>query len=504
MIPNIGVFAAITLSVSMARHPVSKASSTITTDGPALPQSSLLLLERWLRALAALLGAEAGCVVATDDAFSQAVVVHNLPHAFFSSPVTLSDAPYERDETVILPDATQRQDLHQQLREVALDRTGFFFRKPMLVNPRHVVAVLVYGREPRAPLSEREQTLADELCTAMAEEAERLYPRHPRDLDLHILERTGFEAWVAQSLVPSALFDRDLRLTSVNASLATLVSRPVDEIIGKKLEELALPARESLSFLFRHALETGLSTPRQHVRKEAGQEQIRQEFAVMGSPLSLSDAGEGTSEPAMLVTVERVEPEPSRHAIPDRSGDAATVEFLSETLVRARKLRSRNGCSYVTLRSWRQPIRQHQIKALRALKRNPPAKLAREIASEIADQTMSLFGIKAFRAVIPMPCGHSAPEACLSRAIAQELSDQLDLPMVQALHMAPSPGSSHPKQNLRRSPIELERVVDGAVLLVDDVATSGQHIEEAVTLLREACGGVLAIVWIGGDSDDDA
>jgi predicted amidophosphoribosyltransferase len=39
----------------------------------------------------------------------------------------------------------------------------------------------------------------------------------------------------------------------------------------------------------------------------------------------------------------------------------------------------------------------------------------------------------------------------------------------------------------------------GPVILVDDVATSGAHIEEAVKLLKPGCGAVLAVVWISGD-----
>ena len=41
--------------------------------------------------------------------------------------------------------------------------------------------------------------------------------------------------------------------------------------------------------------------------------------------------------------------------------------------------------------------------------------------------------------------------------------------------------------------------VPGPVILVDDVATSGAHVEEAVKLLRPVCGAVLAVVWISGD-----
>jgi predicted amidophosphoribosyltransferase len=39
--------------------------------------------------------------------------------------------------------------------------------------------------------------------------------------------------------------------------------------------------------------------------------------------------------------------------------------------------------------------------------------------------------------------------------------------------------------------------VSGPALLVDDVATSGSHLEEATKLLRPSCGAVMAVAWIG-------
>jgi predicted amidophosphoribosyltransferase len=43
--------------------------------------------------------------------------------------------------------------------------------------------------------------------------------------------------------------------------------------------------------------------------------------------------------------------------------------------------------------------------------------------------------------------------------------------------------------------------LQGPVLLVDDVATSGRHIEEATELLRAKGASVLAVAWIGGDAE---
>jgi len=50
--------------------------------------------------------------------------------------------------------------------------------------------------------------------------------------------------------------------------------------------------------------------------------------------------------------------------------------------------------------------------------------------------------------------------------------------------------------------MKLVRPVADAVLLVDDVATSGQHLEEATKLLRQHTNTVFSVAWIGGDSNE--
>jgi predicted amidophosphoribosyltransferase len=179
----------------------------------------------------------------------------------------------------------------------------------------------------------------------------------------------------------------------------------------------------------------------------------------------------------------------------------ATAEFLFKTLVLRRALRSRNDVSYVTLRSWRQPIREHQISALKALKRHAPDSISGEIAAEIADDVRSLFGGGGFTAVVPMPCGHSVRGRCLSPVIARGVGAALGLPVAHALALPVERGGSHPKANARRAAMQLIAPIEGPVLLVDDVATSGRHIEEATRLLRAKGANVLAVAWIGGDAE---
>ena len=80
---------------------------------------------------------------------------------------------------------------------------------------------------------------------------------------------------------------------------------------------------------------------------------------------------------------------------------------------------------------------------------------------------------------------------------------RLGLPVLLALSIEPASGSSHPKQNIDRPPMKLVRKIEQPVILVDDVATSGSHIEEAIRLIRNASNAIFAISWIGGNAESD-
>ena len=171
-----------------------------------------------------------------------------------------------------------------------------------------------------------------------------------------------------------------------------------------------------------------------------------------------------------------------------------------ETLIERSPIRARRDMSYLTLRSWRGPIKDYQIKALRALKAAPPDAFVESIAMEIETAVGRVIGKSAFGAVTPMPCGHSRIERCLSVRIAERVAGRLGVPMVEAFESVRRPGVSHPIDNARRPLLRLARGVEAQVLLVDDVATSGRHLEEAVALLRPHAAAVFPVAWIGGES----
>ncbi len=467
-------------------------------DGGA---ARIILLNRWLRAVAALLGADSACVIASEGGIARIIARHNIPHAFLANSDTSADAPYATDGELLLRDASARPEIHAFLGSLAGPVTGFFYRRTLGKDAARTIALVAFGASPRPDLDDREVALAREVADRMAEEVARHFPSGSGALSASAgLDLAGLLRWLELTDLPAALLDGDLRLKAANERMKRLLPANWSALEGKPVEDLHFPAAGSLARLFRHALETGVSTPcidLAFAEAPAGANTLP--MRVVGAPVTVRDAGSmlvATIDPASAATA-------SERLLPPPRPQEATAEFLFKTLVLRRALRSRHDVSYVTLRSWRQPIREHQISALKALKRHAPESVSGEIAAEIADDVRSLFGGSGFTAVVPMPCGHSTPGRCLSAAIAQGVGAALGLPVAHALALPVEKGGSHPRTNAKRGAMRLLTPVAGPVLLVDDVATSGRHMEEATRLLRATGASVLAVAWIGGDAGTD-
>lgn len=190
-----------------------------------------------------------------------------------------------------------------------------------------------------------------------------------------------------------------------------------------------------------------------------------------------------------------------------REGVASTVAdrhsiseiFLLDTLIKRKSIISRNVVSYLSLRAWRKSLKKHQIAALREIKAAPTPVFVDTISQEIANGLDRLVGERPARIVTHIPCGHSRRGDCLSCLLAKRIAAHLNLPFVSAFKPNFSAGTSHPKANLIRPAMEIDTPIDDPVLLIDDVASSGRHMEEAVGMLRQSAGVVLPVAWIGGD-----
>lgn len=180
----------------------------------------------------------------------------------------------------------------------------------------------------------------------------------------------------------------------------------------------------------------------------------------------------------------------------DGESPNVVAEFLSETLVTQKRLLRRGSVPYHALRRWRAPVKDAQVAALKALKRDPSDHFVSIVADELAAAALSLFGNGTLQAVTAVPCGNSGA-GCLSIRLAAAVAERLALPHIQAFDDIPRSGGSHPQGNLRRKKMTLQHTIDVPVLLIDDVATSGAHIEEAALLLKaNHTPAILPLVWI--------
>jgi hypoxanthine-guanine phosphoribosyltransferase len=204
-----------------------------------------------------------------------------------------------------------------------------------------------------------------------------------------------------------------------------------------------------------------------------------------------SSANSGLNDSAAMPLL--VEGAPVRVTLSEGAEPAS--KFLFDTLLQKPRLLGRNGCSYLSLRMWRKTIKPHQLAAFVAVKLSPPQSIVDKIAAEIAASVKQTFG-NTFQTVVPVPGGSSGRDNAFSVVLGRSVSRLLGVSFVDALTNSDKPGSSHPKKSSKMPPFQLREKVQGTVLIVDDVATSGRHIELATQALRPGCEFCTSVVWI--------
>ena len=181
---------------------------------------------------------------------------------------------------------------------------------------------------------------------------------------------------------------------------------------------------------------------------------------------------------------------------PHDEAPGVVERFLMQTLISQPRVLSRGNVSYHVLKRWRKSVKNEQIAALKSVKKVHNEAFENAIAEEMSSWCRRAFGATAFSNVVAVPCGHSGSD-CLSLRIGRKIAQQLNLQFDDAFEPLQVTGSSHPKTNVRRPKMKLRQVPVGPVLLIDDVATSGAHIEEAASALRNHGVAVISLAWIG-------
>lgn len=454
---------------------------------------------------ARLFGADAAALCLNHGGVTQIIGSCGLAARFRRYAWDFSEVRYKPEELLFVADCSDHADAQRSAHALGLQTARLFVRAPVDRGEDYVLALLIVGKTAGARVTPRQRRLLLELTALMREgflhvRKVLLDPDNDVTVALPLAE---IMTLVENAERPEIVLDAGLVVRAASPRIAAYAGATGEELIGRALTDTPTPAAATIASLARRALELRLSPPDiEIVREEEGQRRV---FQLTVSPFSPSDTKDYfvlarmREVTALDALARRLSLSVDRKAPPQPAPREPTLAFLDETLVRRRSIRTRHALSYITLRAWRRPIRDYQISALKALKANIPPDLPRFIADELAEEARSLIGLAAFRAVVPVPCGHSH-EACLSLEIARALAATIGQPVVQAFVTQRRPGVSHPKENAKRPPLTLSRPVLEPVILVDDVATSGSHLEEAAELLRPHCGALLAIAWIGGDA----
>jgi PAS domain-containing protein len=405
---------------------------------------------------------------------------------------------YPAAKDLLLQNAREHPAALAKLAFLGQPNVHWLFRTAVHIGKKHSLLLVITSSQPRGKPSRRQMRLLGELKALMKVEFQA-EAKSLLDPDAHVTASTTLEAVkqnVSRAHEICVLLDSRLEIIAISAGLAKELGRTAKSLVGLNHTDLPIPMTDTLASLYRRSLELRISPP--EFEYVVGDN--RDVYTVAISPFSPRD----TKDYFLLVTARKT----TRFAagaialareIGGKPHAEPTFAFLQETLVAKRAIRTRKTVSYMTLRSWRANVKTWQVKALRVLKAAIPVDVPPQIAEEMATELYSLVGHGAFKVAVPVPCGHSGEQSCLSLEIARALGARLELPVVQAFASKPRKGSSHPKENAKRPPLQLARSVTEPVLLVDDVATSGAHIEEAVKLLRKEAKSVLAVAWISGE-----
>jgi hypothetical protein len=167
-------------------------------------------------------------------------------------------------------------------------------------------------------------------------------------------------------------------------------------------------------------------------------------------------------------------------------------------LVWAPSLLSRTGVRYIRCRSWRQATKKDDMAAFKRAKIELPDDFITIVADELVRVVNEVCGKGMFATVAPVACGHSRRPDCLSARLAVAAAEGLGSTFRRIFDNRFVSGVSHPKEFDKLPPLTMLEKPAGPVLMIDDAATSGWHMHEAVTALRTVGVPAMGAVWMSG------
>jgi hypothetical protein len=158
----------------------------------------------------------------------------------------------------------------------------------------------------------------------------------------------------------------------------------------------------------------------------------------------------------------------------------------------------RNEIGWIAACAWRTAAKPDDLAALKRAKRELDQGLVVNAGELVAALIRQLRGDTPANAITCIPCGHSRRPDCFGKRLAQCVAEYLGLPFLQVFADRFCSGVSHPKEFAKLPP--LHQIADplASMVVVDDLAVSGWHIEESLLALRGQGVSASAAVWISG------
>src|SRR5271156_3364925 len=188
---------------------------------------------------------------------------------------------------------------------------------------------------------------------------------------------------------------------------------------------------------------------------------------------------------------------------PARDADAAT-DFAQAAppavlggLVYRPTLYRRNAVAWAAVRHWRADAKTRDLTRFKLCKLGLDLAIIGAAADEIADLARLLLGPGASSwSTTSIACGHSRRPDCFGKRLGQAVAQRLKTAFLEVFQDRFVRGASHPKEFRKLPPLIWHEKPTGPLLIVDDVATSGWHIEEALGRVRDLGLPALGLVWI--------
>jgi hypothetical protein len=158
----------------------------------------------------------------------------------------------------------------------------------------------------------------------------------------------------------------------------------------------------------------------------------------------------------------------------------------------------RNQVSWCSVRSWKADAKRADLAQLKLCKAAVDPNVIHAAASETAALVRLLFGQITGWITTAVACGHSRRPDCFGKRLGQSVAQALEAPFVEIFEDRFVAGVSHPKEFKKLPPLVLKSLPAVPVLVVDDLATSGWHIEEALGRICAFGQPAFGAVWIAG------